>query len=128
MTEVESTVVDVGPVGEFAIGELQKVEIPGKDIYVLRRSPDTFVGLKNTCPHHSGPLCLGRVDGTYLPSAPGQFEFGLEFGVIRCPWHAYEYDLETGRALFVPEVKDRIVRYDVSVRDGRVLVDLRGRR
>ena len=128
MATLETTFFDVGDVDGFEVGRLTKTGIPGKDIYVLRASDDVWYAIKNTCPHHGAPLCLGRTDGTWLPSSPGELEFGLEHRLIRCPHHGYEYDLETGKALFVPEVTDRIVRYPVRVEDGRVLVSLEGRR
>jgi nitrite reductase/ring-hydroxylating ferredoxin subunit len=117
--------VDVGPVGEFPIGRLRRVDIPGKDIYVLRAPDEVFFALKNTCPHHGAPICLGAVDGTFVPSEPGVYEWGGAYRMIRCPHHGYEFDLETGRPFHV-EGTGRIVRYDVRIDDGRVLVSLRG--
>jgi nitrite reductase (NADH) small subunit len=127
MATVESTFVDVGRVDAFPEGKLTSAEIPGKDIYVLRADEDTWYAIKNTCPHYGGPLCLGTTGGTWLPSAPGELEYGLENRLVRCPWHGYEYDLETGKALFVPAVRDRIVRYQVRIENDRVLVSLKGR-
>jgi 3-phenylpropionate/trans-cinnamate dioxygenase ferredoxin subunit len=119
---------DVGSIGDFTVGKMVKVDIPGKDVYVMRTPDDTWFAIKNTCPHHGAPLCLGHVEGTFLPTEPGaDLEFGLDYRVIRCPHHAYEYDLETGRALFIPDVTDRIVRYDVRTENDRVLVSLKGR-
>src|SRR6478735_4154002 len=116
MAAVAASFADVGRVDDFEPGRMTKVDIPGKDIYVLRTPDERFYAIKNTCPHHGAPICLGRVHGTFVPSAPGQFEFGLEYRAIRCPHHMYEYDLETGRALFIPDVTDRVVRYDVEIR------------
>lgn len=118
---------DVGRIEDFPEGELKRVDIPGKDIFVLRTSDGAFFAIKNTCPHQGAPICLGRVDGTFLPSPPGELELGYEQRMIRCPYHAFEYDLESGRALFVPDVKDRLVRYHVEIRDGRVLVSHKGK-
>lgn len=118
---------DVGRVEDFPEGELKRVDIPGKDIFVLRTSDGAFFAIKNTCPHQGAPICMGRVDGTFLPSRPGELELGYEQRMIRCPYHAFEYDLESGRALFVPDVKDRLVRYHVEVHQGRVLVSHKGK-
>lgn len=128
MPTVATAFVDVGRVDAFEAGRLTKVEIPGKDIYVLRAEDDVWFAIKNTCPHHGAPLCFGTTVGTWLPSAPGEYVYGLDNRVIRCPHHGYEYDLETGKALFVPDVSERVVRYEVLVEDGRVLVSLKGKR
>jgi 3-phenylpropionate/trans-cinnamate dioxygenase ferredoxin subunit len=120
--------VDVGRAEDFPLGRPTRVDIPGKDVFVLRADEDTWFAIKNTCPHHGAPLCLGTTAGTWLPSAPGEYVYGFENRVIRCPYHGYEYDLETGRALFVPHVRERVVRYEVLVEDGRVRVSLKGKR
>jgi 3-phenylpropionate/trans-cinnamate dioxygenase ferredoxin subunit len=117
---------DVGPVDRFPVGRFEKAGIPGKDVWVMRTPDGNWFAIKNTCPHQGAPICLGHVDGTWLPSAPGELEFGLEYQLIRCPYHAYEYDLEKGCALFIPDVLDRIIRYDVRIENERVLVSLKG--
>jgi nitrite reductase (NADH) small subunit len=116
---------DVGSVRDFAIGRFQPVDIPGKDIWVLRTPDGRFYGLKNTCPHRAAPICRGSVDGTYLPSEPGQYVFGMEYQLIRCPYHGYEYSLDTGMALFA-DVRERVVRYQVRTKEDRVLVSGKG--
>ncbi len=118
--------VDVGPLGSFPVGKLHRVDIPGKDVYVLRTPDERFYAIKNTCPHHGAPICLGSVRGTFVPSAPGVYELGMDYRVIRCPHHAYEYDLETGLPAFI-DATDRVVRYDVRVQEGRVLVSRKGK-
>jgi nitrite reductase (NADH) small subunit len=45
--------------------------------------------------------------------------------VIVCPWHRWEFEVRTGRAVTGPE---RLKMYPVHVRDGRVLVDAETRR
>ena len=117
---------DVGPVESYDVGKLRPANIPGKDVWVLRRPDGAFYAIKNSCPHQAAPLSFGEVHGTFLPSAPGVYEFGLEYEVIRCPYHGYEYSLETGRPLYC-DVRERVVRYDVVVEGGRVLVSDKGK-
>jgi nitrite reductase/ring-hydroxylating ferredoxin subunit len=75
----------------------------------------------------SAPVCRGKIHGTFLPSAPGQFVFGLDDQVLQCPWHGWEYSLETGESLF-STYRGRLRVYTTEVRDERVYVHLRGRR
>jgi nitrite reductase/ring-hydroxylating ferredoxin subunit len=63
----------------------------------------TFYAVRNVCPHQGAPLCLGRLGGTMLPSAPGEFEYGLVGRVLRCPWHGWEYDIATGQSWCNPD-------------------------
>ncbi len=117
---------DVGAVDDFKVGALQPANIANSDIWVLRTPEEHFYAIKNTCPHQGAPICLGDVRGTFLPSEPGVFQFGLEYKIIRCPYHGYEYDLETGLEAFT-RTKDRVVRFDVVVKSGRVLVSRKGK-
>jgi nitrite reductase/ring-hydroxylating ferredoxin subunit len=73
-----------------------------------------FYALRNQCPHQLGPLCLGRVRGTLLPSKPGEYIWGREDEILVCPWHGWEFDITTGQAVFDP-VRWRARRYPVTV-------------
>jgi nitrite reductase/ring-hydroxylating ferredoxin subunit len=125
--------IDVGSETDFIRGRFQKVAIAAKDIWVLRTPDDRWYAIKNSCPHRGGPICLGNAEGTFLPSAPGVYDFGLPYRVVECPWHGYEYSLDTGLPVFTAlrvnglvKVSERLVRYDVVVSDKRVLVSLKG--
>ena len=41
--------------------------------------------------------------------------------VIACPWHGWEFDVESGEAVWNPS--QRIRTYPVDIAGGRVLVD-----
>jgi len=71
----------------------------GTTIALFNVDGDLFA-LENRCAHHGAPLCHGRVSGALLPSAPGEYRYGREGRVLTCPWHGWEYDLETGKTLF----------------------------
>jgi nitrite reductase (NADH) small subunit len=110
----------VGAVEEFADEGSHLVEIEGRRVGVLNVGGELFA-VRDRCPHRGAPICLGSVGGTFVPSAPQQFVYGRHDRVIRCPWHGWEFDLETGRSLLEP---DRVgVRvYPVTVDDGTVVV------
>jgi nitrite reductase/ring-hydroxylating ferredoxin subunit len=116
--------VDVGAEREFPRGEFKIIELGGRSIGVLNATNDRWYAVRNICPHRRAPVCFGSVSGTYVPSEPDVFVWGLEGRVLRCPWHSYEYDVETGRPLFM-DVKERLIRYEVLVVDGRVHVSSR---
>jgi nitrite reductase/ring-hydroxylating ferredoxin subunit len=116
---------DAGPLSERPEGEFRIVEIYGRSVGLLRRG-DRVHAVRNICPHKTAPVCKGKLTGTMLPSAPGEFEYGFEGEVLQCPWHGWQFSLETGEALYV-DVRNRLRVYVTEVRDGRVLVHLRGR-
>jgi nitrite reductase/ring-hydroxylating ferredoxin subunit len=80
---------------------------------------DRFVAYRNLCPHQGAPVCQGRVGGTTLPSAPGEYVFGRRAKVLHCPWHHWQFDRETGEALFGHRV--RLAPIEIAV-EGKELV------
>ena len=76
----------------------------------------------NRCPHQQAPLSKGSLTGAVLPtSIVGERKYGLELGVLRCPWHKYEFDLTTGRCLADPE-RLRIATYEVREEGDEIAV------
>ena len=123
--------VEVGTISDFQIGEFVPRDAEGKEVWILRTPTGKWHAIKNSCPHHGWPVCgTGAARGTWLPSAPDVYQFGLEYEIIRCPHHGFEYDLETGRPALMPEgtsaIRERLVRYEVKVNGDRVLVSRRG--
>lgn len=78
-----------------------------------------YIAVGNICPHAYAPVCLGRHGGTTMTSAPGEFPWGREGEILACPWHGWEFDLRTGRAL--ADRHKRLRLYTVT-REGDELV------
>ena len=108
----------VARAGEIASGERLVVELDGKSIGVFNVN-GRYVAVLNICPHEFAPVCLGRVGGTTLPSAPGEWTWGREGEILACPWHGWEFDLLTGTCL---TDKRRLHMYEVTVEDDQIIV------
>jgi nitrite reductase (NADH) small subunit len=90
---------------------------PGRGRYVMigdlelavfhLTEPDRFVVSKNSCPHAGGNLAAGMVSSKS----------------VVCPWHLWEFDLDTGACTLSENVHLR--RYPCRVIDGYVCADLR---
>jgi nitrite reductase (NADH) small subunit len=104
---------------ELSPGQRRIVELDGSSVGVFNVA-GTFYALRNRCPHRGGPLCLGPVAGTVLPTDDRSHPYGREGEILRCAWHGWEFDLRTGRALGDPSVCARA--YRVTVEDGQVVV------
>ena len=115
----------LGPIEEFPRGEVRIVEVGRRSVGVFHFEDGSLRAVRNSCPHHGAPICTGRWSGTMVPSAPGEYLYGLEGSVLRCPWHGWEFDLNTGKALF-DTAKSRLVTYPVSVEDGEVVIEAKG--
>lgn len=107
---------------ELPPGTRRSVVLEGRAIGVLNVA-GTLYALRDTCPHQGASLCRGTIGGTFLPSAPHEYVYGLEGRVLRCPWHGWEFDLTTGRSIFAPDrVRTRI--YPITAEEGMVIVDI----
>jgi len=116
----ESTRYRVCGLDELPVGEFRIIQAGRREIGVVRTDAGLFA-IRNTCPHKGAPLCLGTVGGTMVPSTPDHFEWGLDGRIVRCPWHGWEFDLETGSSAF-GTTGSRAVTYPVEVDRGDVYV------
>jgi len=98
---------------ELTPGNRKIIEIEGRSIGVFNIK-GRFYALKNTCPHQFAPLCRGKITGYNQPSEVGVYDWCREGEIIRCPWHAWEFDITTGQSVFNPH-KVRTKSYAVSV-------------
>jgi nitrite reductase (NADH) small subunit len=110
----------VGSVDELRHEGCRIVSVEGRGIGILSVAGE-FFAVRNRCPHRGAPLCAGTVGGTFLPSAPNEYRYGMENRVLRCPWHGWEFDLATGKSLFQPD-EVRVKVYRVTVEDGDVFL------
>lgn len=106
---------------DFPVGSRKIMRLGGREIGVFHTSAGLYA-LRNSCPHQAAPLCLGVVTGTTLPSMPGEYIWGMEGQVLRCPWHGWEFDLQTGLGLYDPYKHERVATYEVKIEDGEVIV------
>ncbi|MES2465564.1 MAG: Rieske (2Fe-2S) protein [Armatimonadota bacterium] len=109
---------------DLAPGQKWVVEDPesGISIGVFNVNGEYFA-LKNVCPHLGAPLCLGSIHATHRPSPVFEFRADLQGRVLRCPWHGWEFDIVTGKALY--DAKSRVASYACSVdENGDVVVSL----
>ena len=114
--------IDICAADELPPGGRRIVDADGRSIGVFNIDGELFA-VRNTCPHQGAQLCLGTVSGTMLPSDPYEYLYGRESRVLRCPWHGWEFDLETGEKLFDVTERARVKTYPVSVEGGRVVLE-----
>ncbi|WP_295849581.1 Rieske 2Fe-2S domain-containing protein [Tardiphaga sp.] len=111
---------------EIAENETKIVRIDLLDIGIIYRDAK-YYAYRNLCPHQGGPAC----EGLNLPQvvdvidAAGLF-VGQRFDEndihIVCPWHGYEYHLETGLNVCNPKLK--LQKFEIVLREGAIYVEL----
>jgi nitrite reductase/ring-hydroxylating ferredoxin subunit len=110
---------DIGSVADLEREGRLVARVDGREVGVVAAGGELH-GVRNRCPHHGGPLCLGKVEER-LVGKPGSYgRTGIT--VLRCPWHGWEFDPRTGACLDDPAL--RVAVYPAKAEDGRVLVDL----
>src|SRR3984885_12866802 len=94
-----ATTADVPP------GTIRELALGGKTI-ALATVPGKFDRPVGVCVHQGGPLGEGALDGC----------------TVIFPWHAWEYDVSTGKLVGNPEVS--VNSYAAEVRGDEIFVDL----
>ena len=97
--------VKVASVEDVPMGEGRVFEVSGRTLAVFNVDGQ-FYATDNDCPHRGGPLGEGDLEAT----------------IVRCPWHAWRWDVTTGANVNNPAVK--IACYAVTVEGGAILVDV----
>jgi pyruvate oxidase len=86
-------------------GRVHSVEVGGRAL-ALARCGSRLGALDNHCPHQGGPLGEGSI----------------EKGLLRCPWHGYDYDPITGQP--PGGFSDSVPSFPVEQRPDGVYVEL----
>jgi nitrite reductase/ring-hydroxylating ferredoxin subunit len=114
-----STWQDVGSVADLERDGHVIARVDGREIGVVAVGGE-LRGVRNRCPHHGGPLCLGTVRER-VAGGPGSDELGGPTSLL-CPSHGWEFDPVTGRC--VDDDSMRVAVYPAKAEGGRVLVDI----
>jgi len=93
----------VGKVSDFAEGDRRVFQLGNREVGVFRRN-GRFYAYENLCLHQGGPVCEGMIVGKVEPVLDeGQAFLGERFSEedmhIACPWHGFEYNIETGECI-----------------------------
>jgi nitrite reductase (NADH) small subunit len=101
------------------------VDLDGTEVGVIFSKGEVYA-YENRCAHFGGPVCLGdvfariklRVDENQMALDEYVDEDDLR---LVCPWHAYEFELQTGVCTVDPGLSIR--KFHAYVKDGHVYVD-----
>jgi pyruvate oxidase len=89
---------------ELADGRVMPVTCEHRTLCMTHHE-GTYGALDNRCPHQGGPLGEGTI----------------EQGLLRCPWHGWDYDPLTGKA---PGFDDGVETFPIDIRDDGVYVGI----
>jgi nitrite reductase/ring-hydroxylating ferredoxin subunit len=97
--------VKVAQKEQIPLGTGIAVEVGGMPVAVFNLG-GRFCATHNTCLHKQGPLGEGT----------------LEENVVTCPWHGWQYNVETGECLTSPG--RRVATLEVKVEGNDILVQV----
>ena len=91
-------------VSEVPAGAIKEVQVAGQAV-ALANVGGKFYVIDNACLHRGGPLGEGELQGN----------------VVTCPWHGWEYDVTTGKAVQNPSAGVKC--FAAEVRGDEIYVD-----
>jgi nitrite reductase (NADH) small subunit len=110
---------------EFPPGTRRLLPIGGTAGIGVYNIDGRFYAVRNICPHEGAPLCRGPQRAYVRAERVGNrftYVYERESEIIVCPWHEWEFDVTTGRALHDP--KQRVKTYFVTVEEDEVVLYL----
>lgn len=87
-------------------GQGKSVKGPNGHIYAIFRLNGEVCALDDECCHQGGPLGEGDLDSE---------------GVVSCPWHGWQFNIQNGECLDVPG--ECVRKYATRVQNGKVQVE-----
>ena len=111
----------VGPAGAVPAGQMREFVVDGLEIVVVNLDGELHA-FGNRCPHQGGPLCLGHVLGDAVADTPGEARISADPLRIACPWHGWEYDLDSGQS-FMGGAMAGVRSYGVGLERGGSLLE-----
>jgi nitrite reductase/ring-hydroxylating ferredoxin subunit len=108
------------PADEIGDGERRLIEAKGREIAIFNVGGE-YYALANYCVHQGGPICEGQVSGA-LVEEDGELVWGQEGEIVSCPWHGWEFEIETGA--HITTERYTLPTYDVTVHDGDIYLDI----
>lgn len=90
---------------DIPAGKIYEFQVGGQAIAIANVS-GKFHAINSICAHEGGPLGEGELEGT----------------VVTCPWHAWQYDVTTGKVM--QNAALGVECYPVEVRGDDLFVDV----
>jgi nitrite reductase/ring-hydroxylating ferredoxin subunit len=110
----------VGTVEEVPPGTVRRVDVDGRKLAIVNAGGE-YYAISDACPHKGARFSL--VGTEYVVGEGTHGELDAEELTIKCPYHYWEFDLETGDVIGTQ--KKRVPTFETRVVDGEIRVKLR---
>jgi len=102
---------------EVKSGERKIINFNGREVGIFNINGH-YRALLNRCPHKGAPLCLGRLRPLVDCDEKGDIHYTRDNEILQCPWHMWEFDTVSGRA--IADQKVRVKTWDVKLDGGEL--------
>jgi nitrite reductase/ring-hydroxylating ferredoxin subunit len=113
---------EVFDIDELAEGTRRIIQIEGRISIGVFNVGGILVAFRNRCPHAGAPVCEGTLSGAIVSDQPFQRHLDHEGRILKCPWHALEFQLPEGVTLTQPAF--RLIQHPVSLDGAKVMVEV----
>ena len=97
--------VPVAKLSDLPAGSCKELEHRGRLIAIFHVAGQIHA-MDGICPHAGGPLAAGHIEGS----------------IVTCPWHGWQFDLNTGCNVYNLRLKQ--ITYEVRVEGDDILLAL----
>jgi len=109
---------------EMQPGDIKEIKVNGRRILICCTDENEFKAVSAICPHQQADLIhVKKLEGEVICTAAGDVKVVNCNKILRCPRHAYEWNVEDGNALFETD-RLNLQSYDVTVENGEVIVNV----
>ena len=108
-------------VADLQPGDIRSVKVGGRRIAVAHLPDGGYRAVADTCPHEMASLGGGKVEKMWVAEGVGDLRASEERCVVVCPWHNFEFDLDTGLSPCEPG-RLRIKTYKAEAEGGEIVV------
>ncbi|MGQ4557336.1 Rieske 2Fe-2S domain-containing protein [Halobellus sp. GM3] len=117
--------VYVDDADNFEDGDRHFVDYNGSEVCVLYLDEE-FHAFLNHCPHRGGPVARGEIMPgiDYEENEHGEppKERYNDCKIITCPWHGWDFEVDTGIHSGTSGGAHRLTKFDVEVESGNVYI------
>lgn len=108
--------------GELAPGEMRTFRAGNRRLAIMCIEEGSYRAVSDTCPHEGASLSKGRIEKMWVANEVGSYKRSDERAVVVCPWHNFEFDVNTGRAYASQRLRVKVYRAEVEGEDVVVYV------
>jgi nitrite reductase/ring-hydroxylating ferredoxin subunit len=96
--------IKIGKVTDFEIIKIKSYSMLGRKVGVIKRLDGSFYAIEVGCKHQGADLTNGTIEN----------------GIVTCPRHGWQYDLETGECLNA--ISSNLRRHELKIEGGVIFV------